>query len=327
MPARTLLKRIRNALIAAVALASIFIVVFGLAILSKFGMHSVGSNLRLFAISFGILSTLFFILFLLVGFSKRPTNPYPDELTTNAVAEGRQPWLDRADWSSGHIKPFISPELKLYAVMSLPGCIGGGLLAFNGIPASFASGKYADLALLLLPAWGVYALIVATREALARRRFGPCHLQMLTIPGRLGRSLEGILHTRQPVTPGLVLKVKLYCVRRVVDSKQKYDPVREEILWQEEKTATDFPSVAAGGTGLPVSFQLPANLPECFTGISQAESLRFWAAKKYISWRLEAGAKMSGQDFRVVFDVPVFHAANSTDKLSAGTAISATTVL
>jgi len=90
-PAMTILKRIRNALIMAAALAAVFILVFVLDILCKSGMHSVGSNLELFAISYGVLVSLFFILFLLVAFTKRPAEPCPDESASNSVVPGAAP--------------------------------------------------------------------------------------------------------------------------------------------------------------------------------------------------------------------------------------------
>lgn len=212
---------------------------------------------------------------------------------------GSKPWLARADWAAGKIKSSAGAQTKILAVFALVFCGIGGFSAFFGLPEELHKGNFLALLVLLFPAVGIGFLFAVMRGILARRRFGDCHFEMVSIPGALGGTLEGLIQTGARLRLEHGLHLKLSCIRVTVSGSGGNQSRQENILWQDEKvfkSKAGLPEPRPGRSGIPVYFKLPAGQPECGDGIF---------------WRLEAKAKLSGPDFSAVFDVPVFKVAGA----------------
>lgn len=217
---------------------------------------------------------------------------------------GTKPWLMRADWAAGKIKSTAGAQVKLFAIMALAFGSFGGLFAFTALPKELHKGNYPALLGLIFPAIGIGFLIAIVRAVRAHRRFGDCFFELAQIPAPLGGSLDGMIQTGARIRLEQGLHLKLSCIRRVVTDSGKNQSTQETILWQDEKILSpnaNLPEPEPGHSGIPVFFKLPADQPESYA-----------RGRESVFWRLEAKAKMSGPNFFVMFDVPVFQVVGDT---------------
>lgn len=216
---------------------------------------------------------------------------------------GKRIWLARPDWAAGKIKSATGSQWKLFLFMGVMFGAIGGTASFFALKEELPKGNYAVLFVLLFPTVAIGFIFAAVRALLARRRFGDCFFELAQVPAPLGGSLDGLIQTGARLNLEEALHLKLSCIRRTVSSSGKNRNVQESILWQDEKVFrhdASLPMTAAGGTGIPVHFNLPASQPESV--------LR---GNPTVSWRLDVKAKMAGPDFAAIFKVPVFRVAGA----------------
>jgi hypothetical protein len=210
-------------------------------------------------------------------------------------------WLARDDWAEGKIKSAAGSQWKFFLFMGAMFCAIGCTVSFFVLKEELPRHNYTFLFVLIFPLVGFGFLIAAVRALLAHRRFGDCFFQLAQVPAPLGGSLDGIIQTSRLLRFEQGLHLKLSCIRRTVVHNADKGGVDETVLWQDEKFFrhdAGLPATVEGGTGIPVHFALPANMPE--------SSLR---GDDTTHWKLDAKAKMSGLDFTALFEVPVFHVA------------------
>jgi hypothetical protein len=215
---------------------------------------------------------------------------------------GQKAWLVRDDWAAGKIESTAGSHWKFFSFMGVMLCAVGCTVGFFVLRDELTKHNYTFLLVLMFPLVGLGFLITAVRSLLALRRCGDCFFQLAHVPAPLGGSLNGIIQTSRLLTIEQGMHLKLSCIRRTVVQNADKGGVDETILWQDEKVFrrdAGLPVTGEGGTGIPVHFALPANLPE--------SSLR---GDDTIHWKLDAKAKMSGPDFAAQFEVPVFHVAD-----------------
>ncbi len=216
---------------------------------------------------------------------------------------GKKVWLARDDWAAGKIKSSTTAQVRIIFIVALAFCSFGTAMSFFVLPGELHGGNYKALAILLFPAIGIGCGIAVIKGILARKRFGDCTFELAQVPAPLGGSLDGLIQTGRPLRLEQGLHLKLSCISRTVTSSGDGQHVSENIIWQSEKVFrpdASLPTTGAGGSGIPVHFNLPANQPE--------SSLR---GSSTIVWRLEAKAKMAGPDFTAMFEVPVFRVAGT----------------
>jgi hypothetical protein len=212
-----------------------------------------------------------------------------------------KPWLARADWSAGKIISSATAGLGVLFIMGLIFTTMGGFISFLAFPKELPQGNYLLLLVLLFPAVGIGLLVYGVRQWRGQRRFGESMFVMASVPGVPGSALQGSIQTGAAFRPEQGLHLRLSCIRRTVSSSGENRQVSENVIWQDEKILKNEAVSAQGDhAGIPVYFQLPSNQPESFAHGNEA-----------IIWRLEAKAKMSGPDFKAVFDVPVFNVAGA----------------
>ena len=213
------------------------------------------------------------------------------------------PWLWRADWASGRI--IDSGRATMFAVWVFAAL--WNLISFPtgylGVRAAIQEGKPAALFALLFPLVGMGLLVWAVRLTLRYRKYGVSRLELVTIPGLIGRTLTGMVRAPARMQPADGFQVTLTCIRRVTTRSGKNSSTTDSIIWQDERRVMGEPSrtPAAMETHIPVAFRLPPDAQPCDDTDSNNRVL----------WRLQLSASVPGVDYESRFEVPVFRGRGS----------------
>jgi hypothetical protein len=208
---------------------------------------------------------------------------------------GREPWTWREDWAAGRITGTTGSVAKALWLF---------VLVWNGFTWPVAWLFLKERAqepgiyfVLLFPAVGVLLLFVAIRGVVQQRKYGASTLLLRTIPGVIGRTLEGDVDTRIETAPQGGFEVRLLCVRRSTTGHGKNRRTHSQTLWQDHVTVPPADlGRGPGGVRIPVAFALPPSAVP--THDSDPEDA--------IDWRLVVNATMAGVDYSDLFEVPVF---------------------
>lgn len=256
----------------------------------------------------GVFIALFGLVFAAIGFglmyaavTAERRSKAAEEKWRAQTDGGTKPWLARADWAAGKIKSSSNAQNMILGIMAVAFCGMGGLICFYLLPAEVSHGNYKVLFALIFPVAGLGLLAAFIRGLLAQRKFGDCFIEMASIPGVIGGTLEGLIQTGARIQLEHGVTLKLSCIRRTVSGSGKNRSTQETILWQDEKILNPpggLPETEPGRSGIPVYFKIPAGQPECSSQDSET-----------VLWRLETSAKMQGPDFAATFEVPVFRVA------------------
>jgi hypothetical protein len=220
-----------------------------------------------------------------------------------------QAWLWRSDWSSGRIVDSSRGTLwaswifaSFWNLISFP-------VGFVGVREALQAGNQAGLVALLFPLVGIGLLTWAVRTTLRYQKYGISQLDLITIPGTIGRSIAGTVRVTSLLEPNDGFEVSLSCIRRVTTRSGKNSSTSESVLWQEERRVRGQSSrdSAGMGTRIPIAFAIPVDAQA-----SDASNPR-----DQIVWRLKLSASVPGVDYESVFEVPVFRTSDSELPLTA----------
>jgi hypothetical protein len=141
------------------------------------------------------------------------------------------------------------------------------------------------------------------KQVLQRWKFGVSTLVMETMPARLGRRLRARLRTGVPPeeTPQDGFHVRLSCYHRYVQVTRDSDgstdrDVKKDLKWRDEKHMRGQARTGEKGTEVPISFEVPADLPPSPP----------YKTEDRILWELDVSAELPGVDYDVSFEIPVF---------------------
>ena len=213
---------------------------------------------------------------------------------------GKKVWLARKDWAAGKIKSEEAAFLKMFFPIAAFVFVFGGIFSFFYLKDGFPNGNHDTLFVLLIPGGGLFFLILGIIVLRGTRRFGDCIFELAQVPAPLGGSLDGLIQTSRPVKLENTLRLQLSCIRRKVSGSGQNSQTYDETLWEDEKVLrhdASLPANSAGGTGIPVHFDLPNDQPESL-----------FRGNPTIVWQLLAQSKLRGPDFIALFEVPVFRA-------------------
>jgi hypothetical protein len=179
-----------------------------------------------------------------------------------------------------------------------------GYILYDAVWQS-ANPEWGVLFVLLFPAAGLVLGWLAVKQVLHRQKFGVSTLVMETMPGRLGRRLRARLRTGVPPeeVPDDGVHVRLSCYHRYVKVTRDSDggtdrDVEKDLKWRDEKHMRGQSRADGTGTEVPISFEIPADLPPSPP----------YETEDRILWELDASAELSGLDYEVSFEIPVFEA-------------------
>ncbi|MGB9204647.1 MAG: hypothetical protein WCB94_11850 [Terriglobales bacterium] len=224
------------------------------------------------------------------------------------VEHPAEPWLWRADWAQGRANSKTRTSMLsgwIFAIfwnaISMP-------IAFLVLPAATRQkGPVAYLG-LIFPAVGVLLLVYAIRRTIAFFEFGNTYFEMSTLPGVVGRELNGQIQARFPHSPDHGVHLRLSCVHRMQTGSGNTQSTTENILWRDEADlASGQLCPGPNGTTIPVHFRIPLD--------AQATEKR--SPRDEFVWVLEALADVPGVDYHDIFEVPVFRTQRTPSQAEA----------
>ena len=228
------------------------------------------------------------------------------EIDALRAAHPDQRWMWRPEWVNGRIESSTRLKMRqaaafaaLWNLISLPGAV----LAMR----EFVSTRELPLLLaLMFPVIGVGLLIWAVRLAIRYHKYGTSVFELAHVPGVIGRGVGGLVRTSVALRPADGFRVALHCVRRYTTGSGDSRSTTEKMLWQEERKVTEFDQDWGGqGIVLPVAFRLPGDVLESDDRNTDNQ----------VIWRLQVDAAVSGVDYHVQFEVPVFRTEESDKPL------------
>lgn len=214
------------------------------------------------------------------------------------------PWTVRPNWESNEITEDASDaSLKFFAVLwNLFAWPMAGVALYKAV-WQVPEPEWGVLFVLLFPAVGLFVGWLAVKEVLQRWKFGVSTLVMETMPARLGRRLRARLQTGVPPeeAPEDGFHVRLSCYHRYVQVTRDSDgstdrDVKKDLKWRDEKHMRGQARTGKKGTEVPISFEVPADLPPSPPHKTEDRIL----------WELDASAELPGLDYEVSFEIPVF---------------------
>jgi hypothetical protein len=217
--------------------------------------------------------------------------------TRLAMARGRaqhpdEPWLWAAEWRQGRIQAVAgggaAVALIIFASLWNAIVVGASVVCFQRGDTPMRAWVF--LAVFALA--GFFLIGMAVYVTLQTRKFDRAVFQMRRLPGMLGGSLEGILQFPPQLPSGVEVKLELECESISGTGRTR----TSRSLWQ------DATRLRASAGFLPVSFQIPSNLPPSDNPDNRGSNR--------IRWWLKATASVPGVDYSDLFEVPVFAPSN-----------------
>ena len=214
------------------------------------------------------------------------------------------PWTVRSAWETNEISEEPADgSLAFFAVFwNLIAWPLAGYVFYDAVWQA-ADPEWGVLFVLLFPAAGLVLGWLAVKQVLHRQKFGVSTLVMETMPGRLGRRLRARLRTGVPPdsVPDDGFHVRLSCYHRYVRVTRDSDggtdrDVKKDLKWRDETHMRGQSRADGTGTEVPISFEVPADLPPSPPYETEDRML----------WELDASAELSGLDYEVSFEIPVF---------------------
>ncbi|HUA64991.1 MAG TPA: hypothetical protein VME24_04030 [Alphaproteobacteria bacterium] len=209
------------------------------------------------------------------------------------IEADEKPWLRRQDWASGRIRSMSKKAVLLLWILVFFWCFG---VAAISLVVPWQTSRLFLMA-LLGPVFACLALIgFAAWTTHVWRPFARAVFEMASVPAAAGAALSGHIKVPGTLRPHHGWHVALSCVRRKTSGPTNNLRTNERVLWRDEQwLRPNLPQTDAGQTSIPVFFQLPADKPESTVATGDGTH-----------WRLETWGRLSGRDFRVAFEVPVF---------------------
>ena len=229
--------------------------------------------------------------------------------TINPDAPADKPWLARPEWAEGRIPaaggasplaPVLAAIAVWWNVATLP------LLAALPTYVREIDSHWAWL-VLLFPMVGVLLIAAFFYQFLRGQKFGESEFELASVPGVVGGQLAGVVRIPRRIYAPEGFRLRLVCVEWLIHHRQKRDTRVDHVVWQDERLVMD-PIVEGNGTGVPVLFAIPFDLPET----SRPET------EREFEWRLEVWANLPGIDYDATFEVPVYKTAESRRDVRPG---------
>ncbi len=212
-----------------------------------------------------------------------------------------QPWMWKEDWASGQIKSGTKTRLWFSIIFATFWNLVSSPIIFI-VPQELDDGNKAVLIALLFPLVGLGLIAWAMREIWNWKKYGISTFEMMSVPGVLGGSIAGLVHTNVNLAPEHGFDIKLNCINRITTGSGKSRSTHEKVLWQDKKIIKrEMLESDRTRSAIPISFQIPYDQPNSNDENSDNE----------IIWRLEVRAEVEGLDYKAQFAVPVFKTDDS----------------
>jgi hypothetical protein len=220
------------------------------------------------------------------------------------AAPADAPWMRKKDWACGRIRSVGAAQIVLAWVMAVlwNGFMLTLMIVFWDDPEKKDVLKVLSLFCLV----GLGLFVWAVRRTWVWLRFGGSVLELASIPGVIGGTLEGQIQTGVRTLPTKPMQLTLSCIRETRVERgtrgNRESDITRNTLWETDR------SVGVGrltqgprGLAIPVRIAIPYGLPGCDSS----------DLDNRILWQLVVSCDLPGIDFRTEFQVPVFVTADS----------------
>lgn len=264
-----------------------------------------------------------------IGFVYTSVRSYRREKAYEEIENMDEPWTAREAWQSSTLthEPSLSGGLLLFTAVFLGGgSILAGWLIWDTIITA-ATPEWGALFVLIFPLAGVFMAVQMVKTYKRKQRFGTSEAELETMPARLGKRMLAEVRARLPRSefPDHGVQVQLSCYRRTVhretttdsdgDRKTKLKE-KTRLLWRGEKQMRAR-TYNGDQACIPVSFEMPAELPES-TAKKRPKRYLARTGKADTIWEVNVRAEIPGVDYAAEFEIPVYEAEeNEQDTASA----------
>ena len=213
-----------------------------------------------------------------------------------------EPWRWKEEWGGGRIQSSSKPKMIAAIVFATFWNLVSAPLWFILPNEVVDKGNRMALLGAIFPVVGIGLIVWAIRTVLRWRKYGESLFEMASVPGVVGGTLAGVIHTSQHIAPEGGFHVTLNCVRKRTTGSSKNRRTSETILWQDERTmAREMLKDDLTQSAIPVLFHVPYDQPQT----SEEDS------SNQVTWKLKVEAATPGIDYSASFDVPVFETPES----------------
>jgi hypothetical protein len=218
----------------------------------------------------------------------------------------QSPWLARPDWAQGRIVSSARSALVLPWIMAGGAwVVTGAYLLGTGLllhPVATIQREPGLLVLLLFVAVASGLLLAVLRQTWRAVRSSGAVFEMASVPGVIGRTLEGRIRLRRSVCEGQAVRLVLRCIQVSTRASARRSTMSNAALWEDDREVNASQASDTGGSSvIPVRFAIPAS---CQETLDREDTPDGWRS---ISWVLSAETVPSGS-WEALFQVPVFKA-------------------
>ena len=237
-----------------------------------------------------------------------------------------QPWMWQSDWAEKSIR--LSNHAALWITM-----ISSALFGFVVVPMGiyFASIKNATLVYVFLGAVGCF-LLIFIRIVWVNRRWNRASMRLETLPGVVGGRFEGVATIPDLIPEGTLMRIALRCdmtrsarsspdtrkdlvdlVSGMERSSNGQSSLQTQTIYEDHQLFTvTQATLESTTTVLPVSFQIPVDLPSSGKQLpSASDGLSLQTRiNDYCNWRVQIKLEQTSDLREILFDVPIFNLGN-----------------
>ncbi len=239
-----------------------------------------------------------------------------------------RPWMWQSDWAEKSIR--LSNQTTLWITI-----ISSTLYVLVVLPMGiyFASLKNASLVYLFVGAVGCF-LLIFFRLLWVNRQWNRSSMKLETLPGVIGGSFEGVVTIPESIPEGTIMSIALRCdmtrsARTSADgredlvdmaigierSRHGQSTLQTQTIYEDRRQFTvTRTSLESATTVLPVSFQIPEDLPSSGKQLPSASdglSLRT-RITDYCNWRVQIKLEQASDLREIFFEVPIFDLGNGS---------------
>jgi len=207
-------------------------------------------------------------------------------------------WRQRDDWASGWLESTNGGRAAV-VILWLFTLFWNAMSWFLMIEARRGNATGATELAPVFPAVGLGILALAVYVTLQQRKWGRSRLELSTVPGVLGGPLRCVLHASPALAQAEALDVSVDC-NGPEPGEGKIRLVKH--LWHYDERVPRARFDVGEEARVPLEFRLPYQLPE---------SDPRWGGEDPV-WSLSVHAEVSGVDYQVRFDLPVFRTSESS---------------
>lgn len=219
---------------------------------------------------------------------QRHDNEEPDDIEDDEESDRCAPYYSS---TPGQIICDEHSDARIHFMMGIV-LYGVGIYIISNMPPAAPPDD-----IFVYAMWGIFPLlgscfgVLGIRALVRMNKFGTTLLTIRNMNGTIGGSLNGTIQSTVELKPKGDYSLTLECIEKIATSENKS---KLKTRWKGNTTYRS--QAVSSKAGIPVSFTIPAQLPE--SNLSHGHG--------QIQWILSIEAPTSGLNYKAKFVVPVF---------------------